>query len=205
MDQNFQTLDLQECLERMKIGDAAARNELIDGVCQRLEHLARKMLRNYPRIKRWADTDDVFQNSVIRLMRSLEDVQPDTMSAFFGLAATQIRRELIDLARHYYGPRGLGTNQQQLPSHLTDEGGPEEFDPPDDTENSNDLERWAQFHEEVENLSPKQREVFSLIYYHGWTQKQVAELFGVVERTVRTWWHDALESLKEKLQGEIPT
>ncbi len=204
MDQNFQTLDLQACLDRMKEGDAAARNELIGGVCQRLEHLARKMLRNYPRIKRWTDTDDVFQNSVIRLMRSLEHVQPETMSAFFGLAATQIRRELIDLARHYYGPQGLGTHQKQISTHLSEEGN-ESFDPPDLTQNSNDLERWAQFHEEVENLPPKQREVFSLIYYHGWTQKQVGELFGVVERTVRTWWHETLDSLREKLQGEIPT
>jgi hypothetical protein len=29
-----------------------------------------------------------------------------------GLAATCIRRELIDLARHYFGPEGMGTHRK---------------------------------------------------------------------------------------------
>ncbi len=39
----------------------------------------------------------------------------------------------------------------------------------------------------------------SLIFYHGWTQLQVAELFEVNVRTVRRWWEAALV----KLHGEL--
>ena len=54
-------------------------------------------------------TDDVLQNAVVRLLRALEEVRPPSVRAFFGLAATQMRRELLDLARRYQGRGGPGT------------------------------------------------------------------------------------------------
>ena len=41
-----------------------------------------------------------------------------------------------------------------------------------------------------------------LIYYHGWTQAQVAELFQVNVRTVRRWWEAALVKLHRVLKGD---
>jgi DNA-directed RNA polymerase specialized sigma24 family protein len=40
-----------------------------------------------------------------------------------------------------------------------------------------------------------------LIYYHGWTQAQVAELFQVNVRTVRRWWESVLVELHRMLKG----
>ena len=50
--------------------------------------------------------DDVVQNAAIRLLRSLEAVTPNSVAGYFTLAAREIRRELIDLSRHHYGPEG---------------------------------------------------------------------------------------------------
>ena len=70
------------------------------------------MFRNYPHLRRWEQTDDVFQTAALKLHRSLAEVKPESVRQFFGLAATQIRRTLIDLARHHYGPEGSAANQE---------------------------------------------------------------------------------------------
>ena len=109
-DSSVHTTQLHGWLERMRAGDLAAREEMLRRLSARLERLARKMLRRYPRVQRWTDTEDVLQNALLRLLRALEQVQPGSMREFFGLAAEQMRRELLDLAKHFHGPLGVGAN-----------------------------------------------------------------------------------------------
>src|SRR5262249_9203590 len=104
------TTQMHHLLERMRSGDFEARDELFRSVCKRLERLTHKMTKTFPRVRPWVQTDDVFQNAPLRLLRSLDKLQPKSMREFFLLAAVQIRRELLDLARHFYGPHGLGTH-----------------------------------------------------------------------------------------------
>ena len=112
------TAVLGQWLERLKQGDNAARNEVIQHACQRLEVLTRRMLRHYPRLRRWEQTDDVLQNALLRLHRSLATIQPGSPRQFYGLAATHIRRELVDLfIRHHFGPEGAAAK------HHTDRHG----------------------------------------------------------------------------------
>ncbi len=194
-----QTTVLVQLLERMKRGDREARDDLVRAFHARLELLGQKMLRNYPRVGRWVEANDVLQGSLLRLLRALESVQPESTRAFFGLAAEQIRRELLDLARHFYGPQGLGANH---PSVGAD---PETSRPgidPADRADDGDLEQWCRFHEEVTRLPVEEREVVGLVYYHGWSQAQVAELFHVNVRTIRRWWESALVKLHRELKDE---
>ena len=102
--------EIIQCLDRLRAGDMSARQELIRTAQNRLVRLARKMLSDFPGVRRWEDTDDVFQDAVIRLCSTLERVVPDSVCAFIHLAAREMRCALIDLARHYYGPQGLGTH-----------------------------------------------------------------------------------------------
>jgi hypothetical protein len=62
---NADSAQLQNCIERLRHGGAG--QDLIRHACARLQRLARKMLRGFPSVKRWEDTDDVFQNAVVRL------------------------------------------------------------------------------------------------------------------------------------------
>ena len=105
-DSAAKTTVLVQLLERMQGGDRAARDELVRAFQTRLEHLARKMLHRYPSVGRWVEVEDVLQGSLMRLLRALESVHPTSTRAFFGLAAEQMRRELLDLGRHFYGPQG---------------------------------------------------------------------------------------------------
>src|SRR6266850_1826142 len=109
-DSNSQWLMMQQLLPRAVAGDAAAVDALLRHCSERLTILTRRMLGDYQRVRRWAETDDVLQNALVRLMGALRSVKPQTSRDFLALATLQIRRELIDLARHYYGPEGIGAN-----------------------------------------------------------------------------------------------
>lgn len=179
------------------------RDELFREVYVRLEQLARGMLRKFPKVHRWEDTSDVLHNSLMRLLRALDVVQPQSQRHFWALAAEQMRRELIDLARHYQGPLGLGAN------HLSAAGESGTNDPAQNPEDDRDgdpreLETWCSFHEAVAQLPDDEREVVGLLFYHGRTQAEVAELFGVDVRTVRRWWQRATLRLHEQLRGDLP-
>ena len=62
---------LDACLARLAAGDVAARDRIIELCGERLRLLAHRMLRRYPTVRRYDDTDDVFQNAAMRLHRAL--------------------------------------------------------------------------------------------------------------------------------------
>ena len=196
---SLQTTILKGWLERIQAGDDAAHDELLQSVCNRLEHLTHKMLKKFPKVKRWEDTGDVLSGALMRLMRALQSVDPNSVREFYGLASQQIRRELLDLARHYYGPLGQGANHQSSPDHHNSELRPME---PVDDHHDDELDKWCAFHQEVENLSSREREVVSLMFYHSWNQAEVAELLQMSDRQVRRIWKEARYKLAEGLKGE---
>src|SRR5262245_16887692 len=98
-------------LSRAAAGDARAHSELLQHAGGRLLRLTRRMLRDYPRLQRWEETDDVFQTAAMRLYQSLTQVKPGSVQHFWNLASTQIRRTLIDLARHHFGPEGSAAHR----------------------------------------------------------------------------------------------
>jgi RNA polymerase sigma-70 factor (ECF subfamily) len=197
--ESINTAQLHAWVDRLQAGDRAARDELLRGVGHRLERLARKMLQRFPNVHRWADTGDVLQNALLRLLRALEHLRPSSVRDFFGLAAEQLRRELLDLARHFHGPQGLAAHHE---SHARDgtSSGPA-ADPPASEEDPAELERWTAFHQGVASLPAEEREVVGLIFYHGWTQPAVAELLQISERTVRRRWESALRKLCDALKS----
>jgi RNA polymerase sigma-70 factor (ECF subfamily) len=187
-DSPANTTQLQALLDE---GDDAAYGELLSIASTRLHKLARKMLRDFPRLRRWEQTDDVFQTAAMKLQRSLSEVKPESVRQFFGLAATQIRRTLIDLARHHYGPEG------QAAKHHS--GGEKDHTGTADSPES--LASWAEFHEQVDQLPDDQREVFQLLWYSGTTQREAAELLEIAERTVLRRYCRARLQLKDALYG----
>jgi RNA polymerase sigma-70 factor (ECF subfamily) len=197
-DSSLRTAQLHEWLDRLQAGDRAAADELLRAAGARLERLARRMLRGFPNVKRWADTGDVLQGAALRLLRSLEVLRPESARAFIGLAAVHVRRELLDLARHYYGPEGIGAH------HASPRPGEFERLPAGGGGDSGELGRWRAFHEAVDRLPAEEREVVGLIFYHDWTQAQVGGLLQVSARTVRRLWRSACGKLAAELGGELP-
>jgi RNA polymerase sigma-70 factor (ECF subfamily) len=163
------------------------------------------MLRGDGRLQRWEETDDVFQNAMLRLCRALQEITPGSVREFFRLAAVQVRRELIDLARHYYSPYGLGAKQQSLaigkgPSSTRDAA----YDPADSSQDPTRLAAWSEFHEQIGALPDEEREIFDLIWYQGLTQAEAARLLQVSTRTLERRWQAARLHLYDSLHGNLP-
>jgi RNA polymerase sigma-70 factor (ECF subfamily) len=185
--------ELRQLLDRLAAGDLAARQQSLQAASARLNHLARQMLRDFATVRRWADTGDVVQDTLIRLHRVLEGWSPGSAEDFFQMAATQMRRSLLDLARYYGRTERAGLRAAgDAPADLPVEG-----------DSSGELERWRAFHEAVERLPDHEREVVALRYYHGWPVQQVAESLRISERTVIRRWQAALWRLAGEL-GRAP-
>jgi RNA polymerase sigma-70 factor (ECF subfamily) len=197
--------ELQQCLNRLQQGDETAREDLMRMASGRLTELARAMLRDYRRLKRWEETDDVAQGALLRMHRALQAVTPPTPRDFYRLATAQIRRELIDLTRHYFGPAGPGTNLDSLPpSDRSDSETPPTLDQGDASHEPGQLALWTDFHRQVEQLPEEEREVFDLVWYQGLKHIEAATVLNVSARTITRRWQAACLKLHQALRGILP-
>ena len=188
-------------LDRMRAGDDTARQRLVEHSCARLRGLARKMLRRYAEVRRREETDDVLVEAIMRLDRALATVEPESPRHFHNLAATQIRRVLIDLSRRYCGDEGLGSHQHAVDADRDGDASPP-VAPADASGEPASLMEWAEFHEQVGLLPEEEQEVFNLLWYEQLTREQAAEVLGVTVRTVRRRWQDARYRLCKARLGE---
>jgi RNA polymerase sigma factor (sigma-70 family) len=192
----FDSVNLQDYIRRWQAGDRSAANDLLRATGARLEKLARRMTRSFPNVRGQADTGDVLQNSLIRLLRTLRTLRPATTRDFFNLAAVHIRRELLDLARRCKG-------KAWLPLEVPDDSDRPAPQPEPEVTTTEDFELWVRFHEAVDELPVEEREVVGLVFYHGWTQVRIAALFNVDERTIRRRWSSACEKLRELVGTDV--
>jgi RNA polymerase sigma factor (sigma-70 family) len=182
------TTTLRDLIGRYQAGENSALDVLIRRTEERLAQFARRMLSGFPGVAAREQVEDVLQNALIRLTRSLRQETPASVRDFFGLAAMHVRRELLDLARsHARRPTA------HLPNDPTDQSG----------DSTTELDRWTALHEAVDRLPEELRQVFSCTFYHGWTQAQIAELLGISDRQVRRLWVEACLRLKEAV-GTLP-
>jgi RNA polymerase sigma-70 factor (ECF subfamily) len=184
---------MQDVLSRAVAGDRMAVDALLRHNCDRLTILTRRMLGEFRRVRRWTETADVLQNALVRLVGALSDVKPQTAREFLALAALQIRRELINLARKYYGPEGMGANQDSAAAAGPDAPAPKEK--ADLSHEPSSLAQWTELHQHIETLPDEEREVVGLLFYQGLSQDEAAALLDVSVRTLQRRWHAALVKL----------
>ncbi len=193
-----------DCLRDLANGDDAARGRIIELCSERLRILAHRMLNRFPAVRRWEETDDVFQNAALRLFRCLGEVSIESPREVLALAATQIHRELIDMARRHAGPMAFGSNHATGIQPLEDHSNirhPADTKSPSETH----LDRWTLFHEAIQQLPETEREVFQLVWYLDADQQTIADLLGCSVRTVKNRWRAAREQVKEALGGDAPS
>lgn len=189
--------DLRECLDRLSKGDESARGRIIEVCSGRLRLLVQRMLSSFPNVKRWEEDDDVFQEAAMRLYETLGKMTLAGPRDVMAIAVTQIRRVLIDMARHHGGPMSDAANHASVNGELNDAVLASAARQPV-------LDRWTAFHEAVDRLPPDIREVFHLVWYMGADQETVSALIGKSKRTVKRYWQEARESVRDALGDEPP-
>jgi RNA polymerase sigma-70 factor (ECF subfamily) len=181
-----QTTAIENWIVRLRAGDTSARRELLTCAGDRLRSLAGKMMREFPRVARWEQIDDVLQNAQLRLYRALEQVDVQDARHFFRLAGTQIRRELIDLYRRYHGPEGMARHHDSVARRRPGKSGEDTKiqrpEPQADTADPQSIESWTQLHEAAERLPAELKEVFDLVWYHGsgWNRPRSRNYLGLL-------------------------
>ena len=169
---------------------------LIQQSSRSLINLTRRMFRKFPLLRRWEQTDDIFQNSMIRLYRALQSCKVESPRHFYNLAAVQIRRELIDLVRKYKAASNFASNHHSDCLDI-------QISQPDlnyNSEVSIDLEKWTDFHLLAENLPEQEREIVDLLWYQGLNQEEAASLLHISLRTLKRRWQSARIKLHKTLE-----
>lgn len=196
-------------IAEMSSVDPATRLRAVDGlVSLAIEHMravARRMLRGFPQVQRWDETDDIVQGAALRLTRTLRGMVPTDSRHLLALMATQVRRELLDLARRYSGPESFARHHDSNSAH---EPGQQVFhtevaaDPwPID---SNDMNPWTRFHEVAESLESEDKELFHLVWYLGLSQEQAARTLNCSIRTIARRWNALKRYFILKMEGQYP-
>jgi RNA polymerase sigma-70 factor (ECF subfamily) len=183
----------------------AARAGLLAASMEHLRQVARRMLGRFPQVRRWDETEDIVQNAAIRLHRALATVIPNDARHWMALVATQVRRELLDLARRHNSPTSLARQHETNVVHVdgrdvdkvssAEAPGGEWID---------SLAAWTRLHDIAAGLPDEERELFNLMWYVGATQDEIAALWGCSPRTVRRRWEETKRRVLERFHGEPP-
>lgn len=190
-------------LVRLHRGDPAAKNDLLDHAQQQLVRMARKMLHgesDFAVVRRWEQTDDVVQGSLIRLFRTIDNLPINSPRDFFKLAATNIRWELKSLrdkylankspARHHHtdAPAALAEGQAPIDRVLAGIAAP-----PDS------FAAISEFLDAIETLTDDDRELLDLRLVHGLSRQEAADHLGLTLATFKRRYSAASDRLGEAL------
>jgi len=188
---------LRQSLDAMAAGDLRAKGRIIELCSDRMRLWVQRMLRRFPKVGRWEEDGDVFQEAMIKFLQAMDQITFDSPRHVMAVAITQVKRVLIDMARHHGGPMAAAANHASVAGDQHDPvAGAVDVQAP--------LERWTALHEAIERLPEPQREVFQLVWYMGADQKTVAQLIGRSGRTVKRYWREAREHIRRELGDEPP-
>jgi RNA polymerase sigma factor (sigma-70 family) len=199
-----ETALIQSALDRFNAGDQQALDDLFARAAARLQRIASRMLHgSFQRVAEQEQTGDVVQEASVRLLKALAEVPVRTSAEFFRLSSAIMRRALIDLARHHYGPEGAAAHQAAAPA--AEGSGPGGRTPAAASSSAPEaLAAWGEFHGLVEKLPTEQREVFDLLWYQELSQEEAASVLGVSVPTVKRRWRDAKMELIGVLGDILP-
>jgi RNA polymerase sigma factor (TIGR02999 family) len=184
--------DVTRILDRAQEGDPKAAEELLPLVYAELRRLAARKMANEAAghtlqptalvheawLRLAGDTASSFQNR----------------AHFFAAAAEAMRRILIDIARRKSQVRHGGEQQRVTLEGL-------------DISLPDDRERLLQVHETLEELAaadPVKAEIVKLRFFVGLSNRQIAELLGLSERSVERSWAFAKSWLFAAIRGRPP-
>lgn len=162
-----------ELVKKAIDGDESARNRLFSRL--------RPMLRGYfmKRVGAKHEVDDLIQNTMVRIHRSLPDLQkPDRFKAFAMKAALF---ELQDLYRGRYGGKENLYDPEMLPTNVVQ---------PDDVGMKVDLQKI------LDTLSPKARKILELRQL-GYRYEEIAEMLKTTEAAVKMQVKRSFDKLRE--------
>ena len=172
-------------LRRVEQGDAEAHNQLASLVRAQLKRIAANRLR-HERPDHLYQTSDLVQEAYVRLFK-MKNVQWEGREHFFKMAAVQMRRILIEYARHAYRDNPVRVSLAEVPGLSFNAG--------------RDLLRLDEILYDLEKIDPRRAEVVVLRYFGGYQLDEIARLTGLSLATVKRYWASAKAFIKLQLRA----
>jgi RNA polymerase sigma-70 factor, ECF subfamily len=176
-------------LEDLQNGDPAAVSRLLPFVYNELRRLAAHYMRGEKPGQSIQPTELVHE-AYLRLVGA-ERIEWQGRSHFFAMAATSMRRILVDRARKRLAERhGGGAVTLCLDQALV-------FNP----QKSKDIIALDDALQRLEVLSPRQSRVVEMRFFGGLEMQEIADIEGVSVRTVKQDWSVARAWLHREIAG----
>ena len=179
--------DLTGLLKAWSGGDAGAFAALAPLVHQELRNIARRIIADERRARRWQPTELV-QESYLRLL-DWRAVHWQNRAHFFSTAAKMMRRVLVDAARTQRAAKRGGDAD---PVSLDDV-------PAVDPNGSLDFVALDDALETLARVNERASQVVELRFFGGFSVEETAQALGVSPRTVINHWNLARAWLRKEL------
>jgi RNA polymerase sigma-70 factor (ECF subfamily) len=179
--------DVTVLLSELSRGNEEAADKLVPLVYSELKRLARSYMRR-ERPEHTLQATALVHEAYLKLVRQ-HDVNWQSRSHFFGIAAQLMRRILIDHARGHLREKRGGANQAvPLDDALV-------FSP----EHSEELVRLDEALVRLSEFDERQGKIVELRFFGGLSVEETAEYLGISPKTVKRDWAVA----KAWLHGEL--
>lgn len=152
-------------LQRVRAGDEAARNRLLERYLPVLRRWAHGRLP--ARARGFADTDDLVQVTMVRVLKQLEKFEPRHEGAFLAY----LRRILINAMRNEIARAATRGRQEEPGEGLADPG-------PSPLERALERDLLERYDAAFERLGEEQQEAVFMRIEMGLTYEEIAEALG---------------------------
>ena len=181
---------LTDLVTRSRQGDAAASAALIDSVDPELRRLARHYLAG-ERAEHTLQTTALVNEAWLRLFGK-DAVAVNDRSHLVALMATQMRRALVDHARHRNAEKGPGAGVRVTVDHAIELG----------VRVDDDLVALDEALQALEAVDPRAAKVVELRFFGGFEEREAATAIGISVATLKRDWVFARAWLFDRLGGE---
>ncbi len=180
--------DVTQLLQAVSDGDSRALDRLVPLVYEELRSLAKRELYREQQGHTLHATALVHE-AYLKLAGSR--MPASDRAHFLAIAARAMRQVLVDHARRRKAVKRGG---DMVCTTLTDGGAPVEFRP----------DELIALDEALEKLDPRQRQIVEFRFFAGMEEKEIADVLGVSDRTVRREWVKARAWLYRAMYPEGP-
>jgi len=176
-------------VERFQSGDSSAFDDLMRKYKGKILTYVHRSVRN------WEDTDDLAQEIFIKVFQALPRWEPRAKFS------TWLYKIAHNVCVDYHRAKSRNVSSYSIDDEEIIYGMPSADDIYSDPETAViEKETGKMIQEALEQLSDRQRTVFVLYHYEGLKIKEIAEVLGLAEGTVKIHQHRAMEKLRELLK-----
>ena len=180
-----------QLLDKVRIGESGARDQLVDAVYQTLRHIAEHQKRYVG--SQTLDAEALVGEAYFKVLGQ-ENVDFENRRHLYGAFSRAMREILIDASRRR-NARKRGGDRQRIPLDDIQVAG----DAP-----IGDVVALDKLVTKLEGADPRCAEVVRFRFFLGMAEPQIAEVLGVTVRTVQRDWKYAKAFMRRELSGGEP-